>query len=266
MTRQGDQHGTQPGSGSDQPDATTNLSSRIRDWWEEDAGVYDRSPSHALSDPREAAAWGGALSRHIPLPGARVLDVGAGTGALSLIAAALGHRVTALDFSSAMLARARRKAEERGLEIEFVVGSATEPPEGPFDAVIERHVLWTQPRPADALRAWREVCPKGRLVLYESFPGAPTALSRLREGAASAIRRGLRIPDDHHGAYDAEVIAALPLARRASVEPVLQALSDAGWRRYRVERLREVEDARRRAAPPLLGRIERRERIAVLAE
>lgn len=263
MTRRRKHHHTPPGSGQD---AAADLSARIRDWWEEDAVVYDRSPSHALSDPREAAAWRAALSRHLPLPGARVLDVGAGTGALSLIAAALGHRVTALDFSPAMLQRARRKAEERGLEIEFVVGSAAEPPPGPFDAVIERHVMWTQPDPSGALRAWRDVCPKGRVVLYESLPPAPTALSRLRDAMGSTIRRGLRIPDDHHGAYDAEVIAALPLAGRASVEPVLRALSDAGWRRYRVERLREVEEERRRAAPLLLGRLEGVARIAVLAE
>ena len=53
----------------------------------------------------------------------RVLDVGAGTGALSLLAAEIGHRVTALDLSEGMLAVAERKAVERGLELEFVVGS-----------------------------------------------------------------------------------------------------------------------------------------------
>lgn len=40
-----------------------------------------------------------------PMPGRRLLDVGAGTGALALRAAALGARVTALDISGAMLGR-----------------------------------------------------------------------------------------------------------------------------------------------------------------
>ncbi|MGH2650812.1 MAG: SAM-dependent methyltransferase, partial [Actinomycetota bacterium] len=65
---------------------------RIRDWWDRDAGTYDRSASHAMTDPVEAAAWRAALQRLLPDPPARVLDVGAGTGALSLLAAELGHR------------------------------------------------------------------------------------------------------------------------------------------------------------------------------
>src|SRR5262249_56617514 len=70
---------------------------RIRDWWNEDAATYDDTPSHAATDPVEAAAWRAALLRFLPSPPARVLDVGAGTGAMSMLAAELGFRVTALD-------------------------------------------------------------------------------------------------------------------------------------------------------------------------
>src|SRR6476659_6093595 len=117
----------------------------IRDFWDADAATYDRSASHGLTDPVEAAAWRTALRRHLPPPPARVLDVGAGTGALSLLAAELGYTVTALDISAGMLAHATRKAAERGLDIATLVGPAEDPPEGPFDAVIERHVTWTLP-------------------------------------------------------------------------------------------------------------------------
>src|SRR5881409_3947202 len=139
----------------------------IRDWWDADAAHYDRSAGHALTDPVEAAAWTASLERFLPAPPSRVLDVGAGTGALSLIAAELGHDVTALELSEGMLDSARRKTEDRGLSISFVVGSAEEPPEGPFDAVIERHLAWTLPEPVGALRAWRASAPTGRLVLFE---------------------------------------------------------------------------------------------------
>ncbi len=44
-------------------------------------------------------------------PGERVLDVACGSGALTMLAAARGARVTALDFSDEMLARLRRRAE-----------------------------------------------------------------------------------------------------------------------------------------------------------
>ena len=110
----------------------SRLQDRIRDWWNEDAGVYDRSATHSLSDPLEAAAWKAAMTRYLPGADARVLDAGAGTGAISLLAAELGHRVTALDLSPAMLARAREKAAARGFDIEFVEGPAESPPAGPF--------------------------------------------------------------------------------------------------------------------------------------
>src|SRR4051812_6160739 len=116
---------------------------RLRDWWDADAGTYDGSAGHAMSDPVEAAAWAAALQRFLPPAPARVLDVGAGTGALSMVAAGLGHRVTALDLSESMLDRARDKALAAGLDLEIVQGRAEEPPPGPFDAVMERHLAWT---------------------------------------------------------------------------------------------------------------------------
>jgi ubiquinone/menaquinone biosynthesis C-methylase UbiE len=60
------------------------------------------------------------LTSHVK-PGDHVLDVGCGTGALSLRAAKKGARVKAIDINPAMLDIARRKAEEAGLSqsIEF---------------------------------------------------------------------------------------------------------------------------------------------------
>ena len=77
----------------------TDVHDRIRDVWDRDAETYDHSASHAVSDPLEAAAWRAALRRALPDPPVAVLDVGAGTGSLSLLAAELGYRTTALDLS-----------------------------------------------------------------------------------------------------------------------------------------------------------------------
>ena len=123
----------------------TDASERLRRFWDDDAETYDQGLGHAASDPVEAAAWRAALSRHLPPAPARILDCGAGTGAMTLRAAELGHAVTALDLSKGMLAQLARKANDAGLGIEIVVASATEPPTGPFDAVIARHLLWTLP-------------------------------------------------------------------------------------------------------------------------
>jgi SAM-dependent methyltransferase len=237
----------------------------IRDFWDRDSHTYDATKSHAVSDPLEAAAWRQALREALPEPGARVLDAGAGTGALSLLAAELGYEVTALDLSPGMLARAELKAKERGLEerMRFVVGSAVEPPRGPFDAVMERHVLWTIPDPVGALRAWREVA--DRLVLFEGVWGRRDPLSRAKDLAAEALRALLRTPPDHHAPYPEEVLAELPLARLPSPAPLVEAVHRAGWRAVRIKRLRDVEWAARLHEPRPLGWLEERPRYAIIA-
>jgi SAM-dependent methyltransferase len=240
---------------------------RIRDWWNADAEVYDRAPSHAASDPVEAAAWRAALEDALPASPSAVLDVGAGTGAMSLLAAELGHDVTALDLSPAMLEQARAKATARGVDVTFVVGRADEPPPGPFDAVMERHVLWTAPDPVETLRAWHAVVrPGGRLALFEGIWGRTDLVQRARDAVAEALRRLYAIPHDHHAEYDDAILAELPLARLPSAQPLVDAVYAAGWRAVRLRRLRDVEWARRIAAKPLLGWLESVPQYALIAD
>jgi len=245
---------------------THELRDDIRSWWDLDADHYDRSAGHSLSDPVEAAAWRAALERALPAPASRVLDAGAGTGSLSLLAAELGHRVTALDISEGMLAAARRKAEERGLPITFVVGPAEDPPEGPFDAVIERHVVWTLPDPVAALRAWRAVAPAGRLVLFEGSWGGEGPLDVLKDRAAAAIRWIRRDAGDHHAPYPEHVVERLPLAGARSSAPFVESVAGAGWHRIRIERLHDVEWARSSRDPWPLGWLSSRSQYAIAAD
>jgi ubiquinone/menaquinone biosynthesis C-methylase UbiE len=232
-----------------------DVQDRIRRWWNEDAATYDDTPSHAATDPVEAAAWRAVLLRFLPPAPARVLDVGAGTGSMTVLAAGLGHRMTALDVSDEMLDRARRKAEASGLEVEFHVGSGTEPPPGPFDAVMERHVLWTTMDPVASLRAWLGVtAPGGRLVLFEGIWQPDDAVSRARHSLAHGVRRLRGDVHDHHAEYDDEMLAGLPLAGQPSAAPLLEAVDAAGWRNLRIERLRDVEWVRQSAAG-VAGRI-----------
>src|SRR5262245_62568703 len=171
----------------------------IQRWWDADASVYDDSIGHSISDPVEAAAWRRALEATLPDPVARVLDVGTGTGSLALLIADLGHAVTGLDLSEGMLDRARTKADAVGAAIVFVQGRAEEPPEGPFDAVVERHVLWTVPDPVNTLRAWRSVTrPGGRLVLLEGSWGGDGPFVALADRAAQLVERVYGIDDHHH--------------------------------------------------------------------
>jgi SAM-dependent methyltransferase len=97
---------------------------QVRDFWDADAATYNLDSGHYPVFPLERAAWRGAFERLLPVAPARVLDVGAGTGFLSLIASELGHRVTAVDLSPRMLGQLRAKADRARLKVEIVEAEA----------------------------------------------------------------------------------------------------------------------------------------------
>ena len=220
---------------------TGSVSDEIRQFWDEDAAVYDDSPEHHPRRPHERAAWGATLRRLLPDPPARVLDAGAGTGFLSLLLAAQGYQVTAMDLSAGMLERLRAKATRQGLDVETVRADAASPPDGPFDAVVERHLLWTLPDPAAALAAWRQAVPTGRLVLVEGTWGKTTGIPAVQAEARRLARRFRGAESGHHGHYTDRVVSALPHANGITPAEMVSLVEASPWGRARLERLRDVE-------------------------
>ncbi|MET9503196.1 class I SAM-dependent methyltransferase [Streptomyces sp. NPDC006622] len=140
--------------------------------WDARAETFDEEPDHGLRDPDVRAAWADRLRDWLPDRPGDLLDLGCGTGSLSLLAAERRHRVTGVDLSPAMIDRARAKLA--GRDAVFLVGDAAAPPVGEerFDTVLVRHVLWALPDPGRALRHWRDLLrPGGRLVLVEGVWG-----------------------------------------------------------------------------------------------
>lgn len=107
----------------------------------------------------------------------RILDLATGTGDLALLLkeGAPEAQVVGADFAPPMLALARRKAEVRGVEVDFLEADALALPfpDASFDAVT---VAFGFRNFADYQRALQEIhrvlAPGGRLVLLE-FPPPP---------------------------------------------------------------------------------------------
>ena len=140
--------------------------------WNRRAPDFDEGFGHSIATDAERAAWDRIIALVL---GGRdnldALDIGCGTGFLSLELARRGHRVTGVDFAPAMLDLARRKASETGAAIRFEQADAEQLPfaTGSFDLVVCRHVLWTLPHPEAALDEWKRVLrPGGRLAVIDS--------------------------------------------------------------------------------------------------
>lgn len=255
------------GPGDGDAAAGADVTDEIRRYWDEDAATYDNSPSHHPRRPQELAAWAATLRRLLPEPPVPVLDMGAGTGFLSLLLAAQGYEVTAADISAGMLARLKAKAADRGLAVQVAETDALHPPAGEFGAVVERHLLWTLPDPASALAAWHAVAPAGRLVLIEgSWSGRGTsALDQLR-AQARAMARLLRPPEpDHHAPYTERMTTALPYRRGVTPDEAVALAEASPWGRARLERLRDVEWAVTEGSGLLDGLLGTHPRWAVVA-
>ena len=79
---------------------------------------YEGNPPWDIGKPQPPFV---AVANRIVGP---VLDSGCGTGGTSLFFAARGEQVTGIDFVEEAVRRARAKAEERGLTVEFLVKDA----------------------------------------------------------------------------------------------------------------------------------------------
>lgn len=145
------------------------INDEISRYWTEGSDDYDSHHAHGLQSEEEKQAWLDFLKKIIPSGSKKILDVGAGTGFLTLLLAELGYEVRSLDLSEGMQDKAKRKAKESGLEdkISFVIGDAedTKEPSDAYDVVINRHLLWTLPHPYEDMKEWLRVTKPGGAVI-----------------------------------------------------------------------------------------------------
>ena len=226
----------------------SHMDEQIHRHWDAEAEGYDATIDHQPQSEVEWAVWSDVLARRLPTAPCRVLDVGAGTGFLSLIGARLGHEVTALDFSPNMLKILSNKARDEGLAISLVEARADELPDETWDAVISRHLLWTLPNPLAALKSWRAAVPSGQMVLIDWSEALCHPLSA-RVLSRHLIWRAQRKIKMAKEPISSDLGSELPLWVGTSPERIMSLIVKAGWRAPRLERLSDVDWAMSRQLP-----------------
>ncbi|MCY1057311.1 methyltransferase domain-containing protein [Nannocystis sp. SCPEA4] len=132
------------------------------DTWYAEYGVH-----HMVPYARDAIALAA------PSPAARVLDVAAGPGTLTLEVAPQVAHVAALDFAPAMIDRLRQRADRAGLAVDARVGDGQDLPwqDAEFDCAFSMFGLIFFPDTARGLRElFRVLRPGGRAVIGSWIP------------------------------------------------------------------------------------------------
>ena len=75
----------------------------VKSYWDQQSSTFDISPGHVASSKREEDAWKALLQEKIGSREKMVLDIGVGTGFLSIMLAEMGYNVVGIDLSEAMI-------------------------------------------------------------------------------------------------------------------------------------------------------------------
>ncbi|MET9390511.1 HemK2/MTQ2 family protein methyltransferase [Streptomyces sp. NPDC006624] len=182
-------------------------------------------PPGVYAPQEDTELLAGALADEPLRPGAEVLDVGTGTGALALEAARRGGRVTAVDVSWSAVWAARLNARIAGLPVRIRHGNLFEPVhEETFDLILANPPYVPAPDghrlPRGAARAW-DAGGDGRMVVDRLCREAPALLRP--GGVLLLVQSALSGPDLTVGQLrTAGLKASVTRRHRIAFGPVLR--------------------------------------------
>ncbi|NMB89659.1 MAG: class I SAM-dependent methyltransferase [Chloroflexi bacterium] len=147
--------------------------------WEKMAAGYDHS---VMTTFEEAYALSISKTAAVLSPDSQVLEIGCGTGIVSLGVAPQAGKVTGVDISPSMIEIAQNKAGEQGVSnVEFQVYDGYSLPfdDGAFDAVLLFNLLHVVKEPGTLIKeSYRLLKPGGWLVTATDCYAAAVPISK----------------------------------------------------------------------------------------
>ena len=149
------------------PQTGPEVTQRVAEGFAAAAAAYDSTGTEFFQQMGEHLVAQAGIA-----PGAIVLDIGCGEGAVTIPAARAagpGGRVTGIDLARAMLEHARTAAARAGLPmVTFGPGDAADPPfpAGSFDVVLAGNLAQFLPHPMTAITGWGSLLTGGGTLAF----------------------------------------------------------------------------------------------------
>ncbi|MFK0207910.1 class I SAM-dependent methyltransferase [Agrobacterium sp. NPDC090283] len=230
-----------------------DLKEEIRDYWSKRSATFDLAFGHRIAAGLEAEAWQKPIRELIGPGPKRVLELACGTGEVTRLIHDLGHDVTALDFSEAMLAVARAKHAGKP-RLRFIMADAenTMEPDASYDAIVCRHLVWTLTQPEQTFSEWfRLLRPGGRLLFFDGDWATPKPTGRLASLLISLIDHVMGADRNYDGALGsrhAAIMKALPFGQGLRPQMLTPLLIAAGFEKIELHSHHPIAKAQRKNA------------------
>ena len=146
--------------------SSQSLDERIERYWSQRAQGFGAVRRYELSSEK-SRLWLCEIEPFLPSGPLQILDVGTGTGFFAILMTELGHAVTGVDLSPAMIDSARETAQKKNMPIDFRVMNAAQLafPSARFDVVLSRNLTWTLPDVRAAYTEWYRVLRRGGVLI-----------------------------------------------------------------------------------------------------